>query len=436
MNDRQFEALHEAVRAEPVEFDGLHAAYDPDSGDEESAYRLATPDGEWADLSESEFRERAESNPWYVSNWYFWERHLDGRSPARRAFLRRLEAADHHTVEERYEALSGGAEAVGESDATGAEPAGMVTEWGQLRIVATLGADGTRLYHLRHHADADAPLTDLDVHTDPLDARRLTKFDDRGRYRPLKTAPSLPTGWAFTDLRAGDLLSAMDAIYPATVENWYREEAGDLDVTHWSETAERQTGIYGIIDELDREGVEWIAESCCVDSQCLKRREWQFAEGDELSADGGTGVFPCREPCSLVVAAARKWTTLEREEEREYTFHLTPSEKEQIEEIVDSVAEGEVDDIREADVYEGANRYRARFLRAKRMDDHGNLGGVPTEPDDHEEHHEDEHADHEDDEDDHDAGDDHGEDDHDAGDDHDEGDDAHETHDADASDDQ
>jgi hypothetical protein len=401
MNDRQFDALRAAVHEGSVAFDGLHAEAHAPTDDEDARYRLVTPNGEWEDLSAAEFRERAEANPWYVSNWFFWEQHLDGRSPPRRAFLRKLEAADHHTVEARYEALSGDAAGVvddsGAADAepTGAEPTGMVTEWGQLRIVAALGEDGERLYHLRHHEDADAPLTDLEVHTDPLDARRLTKFDDRGRYRPLKTAPSLPTGWAFTDLRAGDLLSAMDAIYPATVENWYREREGGLDVTHWSDTAERQTGIYGIIDELDRDGVEWVAEACCVDSQCLKRREWEFAEGDELSADGGTGVFPCREPCSLVVAAARKWTTLEREAEREYTFHLTPSEKEQIEDIVDSVAEDAVDDIREADVYEGANRYRARFLRAKRMDDHGNLGGVLTDPDEHEDHDE-EHDDHDD----------------------------------------
>ena len=405
MNDRQFEALHEAVREEPVAFDGLHAEYETeeagdDTDDTEGAgrYHLGTPNGEWTGLTAAEFRECAAANPWYVSNWYFWNRHLGGRSPPRRAFLRNLEAADHHTVEERYEALSEGSAGVvdpGAADAepTGVEPTGMVTEWGQLRIVAALGEDGERLYHIRHHADADVPLTDLEIHTDPLDARRLTKFDDRGRYRPLKTAPSLPTGWAFTDLRAGDLLSAMDAIYPATVENWYREREGDLDITHWSETADRQTGIYGIIDELDRDGVEWVAEACCVDSQCLKRREWQFDEGDELSADGGTGVFPCREPCSLVVAAARKWTTLEREEEREYTFQLTPSEKEQVEEIVGSVADGEVDDIREADVYEGANRYRARFLRAKRMDEHGNLGGVPTDPDDREHEEEAEHHD-------------------------------------------
>ncbi|MFB6149268.1 MAG: hypothetical protein ABEJ48_06345, partial [Halobacteriales archaeon] len=134
-------------------------------------------------------------------------------------------------------------------------------------------------------------------------------------------------------------------------------------------TAERQTGIYDIIDELDKEAVEWIAESCCVDSQCLKRREWDFDADEPLEADPGDGEFPCREPCSLVIAAARKWTTLEREESHTYEIELTPSEREQLSELVAAVADGRIDEIREADVYEGANRYRARFLRAKRFED-------------------------------------------------------------------
>jgi hypothetical protein len=53
-----------------------------------------------------------------------------------------------------------------------------------------------------------------------------------------------------------------------------------------------------------------------------------------------------------------------------------------LEAIIDAVADGRIDDIREADTKEGANRYRTRFLRAKLFDDEGNLAGVPTDPDD------------------------------------------------------
>ena len=353
MNATQFAALREAAES-GVDCDGLRAVADGDT------YAVAVPEDSREGLSEADFREAAASHADYVTNWYVWSR---DRPDDRRAFLRWVEATDERGVPERYAALRSGTERT----------------WGQLLITATLGPDGERRYDLRHEADRDRGVGDLAVHEDPLDARRLTKRDDEGRYRPLSTAPSLQTGWSFPQLSAGELVRAVDGFYPATIANWYRERTGDLDVSDWRETAERQTGIYDIIDELSGEQVEWIAESCCVDSQCLKRRQWDEDEETELGVPRGDGAFPCREPCSLVVAAARKWTTLEREESREYTFELTPSEKEQIEEIVGAVADDRTDEIREADVYEGANRYRARFLRAKRFDDEGRLSGVPTD---------------------------------------------------------
>ncbi|WP_224269475.1 DR2241 family protein [Haloprofundus salinisoli] len=371
MHAGQLDALVEAAGVDGgVEFDGLHATGQDDG------YEFRTPHTERTGLSEAEFREVAESNPWYVSNWFYWTReaglgnreevetdsaHRDGGS-ARRAFLRWAERADDHGVPERYEALADG----------------ISREWGQLCVTATVADHGERRYHLRHVADAVADLSSLDVYADPLEARSIVTYDEKGRYRPLKTAPTLRDGWAFTDLDGRALVETVDVVYPATIPNWYREREGRLDVTHWDETAERQTGIYDVVDELDEEAVEWIAESCCVDSQCLKRRMWDADEETPLDAQRGDGVFPCREPCSLVVAAARKWTTLEREESKTYEFELTPSEKAQVEEIIDAVADGRTDEIREADVNEGANRYRARFLRAKRFDEHGNLSGTST----------------------------------------------------------
>ncbi len=369
VRDEQVKALLDRAAADdPVELDGLRVSTDGDD-----TYTVETPDETHHGLSGSEFREAVHANhiaP-YVTNWYFWAEVVGSRGRHRRAFLRHAEAANDHSVPERYDALD----------------AGMETEWGDVVVTATLGEDGHRRYEIRHADDVGADPADLDAYRDPLDARELSTYDDEGRYRPLRTAPSLVSGWIFPDLDGRDAVETLDTLYPASVANWNLEREGELDVTHWRETADRQTGIYGVVEELPAEAVEWVAESCCVDSQCLKRREWEYDADHELEADGGAGAFPCREPCSLVVAAARRWTKLEEEDTRSYEFELTPSEKEQLEAIIDAVADDRTDEIREADVYEGANRYRTRFLRAKRFDDEGNLGGVPTDPHEDDEHH-------------------------------------------------
>jgi hypothetical protein len=364
------------VAGDGIDFDGLRVE---ESGD---GYAFQTPATERSGLDEDELRAVAADSP-FVTNWYYWHA-LAPQKDDRWAFLRWVEGATDRGVPERYDALADG----------------VSREWGQLEITATLAGDGERQYELRHVADAGTGPDALDTDTDPLEARSITKYDDDGQYRPLKTAPSLQTGWRFVDLDGADLVAAVGFFYPATITNWHLERGaegsgapaeragaerhgsreGGLDVSHWHETMERQTGIYGLIQTWDRgeghEHVEWVAEACCDDSQCLKRREWQYDDETELDAPGGDGAFPCREPCSLVIAAARKWTKLESEEPQTYEFELTPSEKEQLEEIVDAVADGRTDEIRDADVYDGANRYRARFLRAKLFDEDGHLPAV------------------------------------------------------------
>ncbi|QCC50191.1 DR2241 family protein [Halapricum salinum] len=356
MDTSPYEALAEAA-ADGVEFDGLVATREGgqllvETPEETLTAPVETPRSALAEVGE------------YVENWFFWHQ-VAPQAESRWAFLRWLERAGGHAVPERYDALEDG----------------LSRSWGQLRVTATLD-DDQRRYDLRHEADADRAAADLQRSDDPRDARDITKLDADGEYRPLKTAPTLRSGWVFPDLDATDLVAAVDFFYPATIENWHREREGDLDISHWHETMARQTGIYGVVETWDRqEGhdhVEWVAEACCDDSQCLKRREWDYDAETPLETDGGSGVFPCREPCSIVVSAARQWTKQEGKQALTYEFELTPTEKEQLEAVVDAVAEGRIDDIRPADVRNEANQLRIRFLRAKLFDDDGNLGGVQT----------------------------------------------------------
>lgn len=347
MSAAAFEALETALEETDVEFDGLSARA------EEQGFILETPDAEVV-TEQLEPAALGEVAPW-VQNWWYWQTECGVHAPAGRRYLRMLERAETMTVPERMEALR----------------SGIATAWGQLTVTASADEGGRRRYTVRHTDDADA--SGLEPLATPEDARALATFDAQGRYRPLKSAPSLRRGWTFTEITARRLVGVIGYLYPASIANWDREQADALDVSHWRPTAERQTGIYGIIEELDATAVEQIAATCCVDEECLKRREWEYDAETPLAVDGGTGAFPCREPCSLVVAAGRKWTTLEREATETYEIELTPAEAAQLSAVIDAVADGTAAEIREADVGEGANRYRVRYLREKRFDADGQL---------------------------------------------------------------
>jgi hypothetical protein len=352
-----------AAAEEGVSLDGLRVTR------VEDGYRFAVPGETHRGLAAEEVAQLADEHAAYVSNWHYWERVVGGQDTPRRAYLRWVERAPPE---------ADGVETDGDTPDVPARyadlRAGATRTWGELAVGARLD-DGERVYSVCHEDDADRE--GLDAYEDPEAARRLVKTTDGGRYRPLKTAPTLPTGWTFEGLDGEQLVRTVDYVYPATVANWHRERQGELDVTHFRECAERQTGIYDVVDELTPEQVGWLAEACCADSQCLKRREWDEDAETDLDVPRGEGAFPCREPCSLVVAAARTFTTLEGEESREYTFQLTPTEKNQLEGILEAVADGRVDEIREADLNDPANRYRARYLRAKRLEE-GDLSGEPT----------------------------------------------------------
>lgn len=359
LSETQLVAFKETLSDAEIEYDGLAAEYDADA----ETYKIETPNHQTT-VSAEELGSLAAEQAAYITNWYFYTQEVG--SELKQAFCRWLELADDHPVPDRYDALD----------------SGIAREWGQLHITTTVEEDGGRQYEIRHIDDSNTESSALTTHTDPLDAREIGTLDGNDRYRPLRTAPSLKTGWIFPERSANEVYEAIEAFYPATVVNWHREQQGELDIDHWRDEQDRQSGIYNLITVLPDEAVEWATAACCDDSQCLKRREWELSEDEPLDSDGGDGVFPCRAPCSVVVAAGREWAKLEREESQTYEFELTPSEKEQLEAVIDAVADGEIDQIREADLANAANRYRVRYLRQKRFDEEGNLSGTPTNRED------------------------------------------------------
>lgn len=352
------DAIDALVAAAPdgVALDGL--TVDADDG----TYRLAVPDDEHTGLSEADCRAVAREFPAYVTEWYVWQE-LVPQEPDRWAFLRWLEGADDRAPPERAGALA----------------AGCSREWGQLHVSVRATGDGhARRYEVRHVADRTQSSDALETIRDPHALQNRVRFTDDGDYRPLATAPTLPRGWIALDIEPDELVRAVDTVYPATIANWHREREGTLDVTQWRETAERQTGSYDVVDELEGDPVDWLAQACCTDSTCLKRREWDETGDVQLDAPRGEGEFPCREPCSFVIAAAREFALAERDEPERVELELSEAERTQLERILEAVADDEVAEIRDGDLGDGANRLRVRYLRAKLADRHESVLGYSS----------------------------------------------------------
>lgn len=166
---------------------------------------------------------------------------------------------------------------------------------GELHVSSRAGG-----FELRHRIDAGRPRSAMDALDAPRDLRDRARTDDRGRYRPLSGARSLPTGWTLGGLDAAGLDRAVNAVYPGAVAAWHRDRRGDLDVTPLAATVDRQTGRYAELAALDPRALDAAVEAVCGD--CVREPRW--TDGAEGDAGGGSTAIPCAEACPFLLSAA------------------------------------------------------------------------------------------------------------------------------------
>jgi sirohydrochlorin cobaltochelatase len=148
-------------------------------------------------------------------------------------------------------------------------------------------------------------------------ARGLSNLDDRGAYRPLKSAPNLRHGWALFISGVEALRHALDYFYPAMLGVWRSHELRALSPVPLRETLERQTGMYAVTRKItERQATAMVADFCRTDGGCLKRILWPLAPGtpitsltpEKMEASAPADEMPllCQEACNLLVARARE----------------------------------------------------------------------------------------------------------------------------------
>jgi sirohydrochlorin cobaltochelatase len=173
------------------------------------------------------------------------------------------------------------------------------------------------------HRD-DAGRKDLLSYAEPEDAAEIARFDDAGKYRPLKTAPNLRHGWQMTLTDGAGLRRALDLFYPGRLGVFLAWRKQALAATPLRETLGRQTGMYRAAAKIDEHEADALVGGFCrSDRGCLRTILWKRNERgapastllppekfDPQHDQSGKGarVIPllCQEACSLLVSEARK----------------------------------------------------------------------------------------------------------------------------------
>jgi hypothetical protein len=218
-----------------------------------------------------------------------------------------------------------------------------------------------RGYELRHAEDRSAAPAELRLV--PLTQLRLLAQSTRGgAFRPLKSAPNLQTGWRADATSDGELESALNALYPGAVADWFAARNGPPPVTNYREFSERQTGMYRITTMLDDAQAARVIRACCDRRFCLKRHLWTVA-GLEIDGAAEKSLIPCLEPCAVLLEFARKAVRIEQEQK--VHADLAPEELATIHAALRAALEHPDADQREADFSSPDNPRRIQLILEK-----------------------------------------------------------------------
>ncbi len=177
--------------------------------------------------------------------------------------------------------------------------------FGQL-ILSRCGETGA--FRAIHEDDRDRPAAELTELNSLPEVREIANQDDAGNYRPLKTAPTLRSGWTFVRPDAGSFLRFLDAIYPGAFGVSIRYLEGELDPVPLRLTLDRQTGLYRRAGTItDNQANEVMREVCA--KGCLRAIAWPI---DDTCPTGRIRMqdlripLICHEACTFVVSESRR----------------------------------------------------------------------------------------------------------------------------------
>jgi hypothetical protein len=242
---------------------------------------------------------------------------------------------------------------------------GFVAQIGSELTLAQVMISGSGpTFELRHISDRGRAAQDLrELALDGL--RALAQFTASGAFRPLKSAPSLQTGWRFAARDEAELESALNRLYPGAVADWFAAQSAHPPVTNYRDFTGRQTGMYRVTTMLTDAQAVQVARACCHRSFCLKRRLWTVDELTPETVEEKSRI-PCLEPCAVLLEFARKAARIVQEEKMK--LELSPGEAATLVAALEIALRHPEGGLREADFNAPANPRRLQLLLEKLAD--------------------------------------------------------------------
>jgi sirohydrochlorin cobaltochelatase len=181
-------------------------------------------------------------------------------------------------------------------------------------------AESSSGYRLYHWTDRDSLQKAQRYHSSKA-AREIAKYDAGGKYRPLKGAPNLPSGWLIELETIDELREALDYFYPGAVATWVAYQAGKTRPISLRQTVNRQSGMYRVTRKLgDEQARVLVREACKSEDRCLRTILWGIEENqtpdflppsksdptfDQTGQNRAAIPFLCLEACNVLIARGR-----------------------------------------------------------------------------------------------------------------------------------
>ncbi|MEQ1841828.1 MAG: DR2241 family protein [Verrucomicrobiales bacterium] len=182
-------------------------------------------------------------------------------------------------------------------------PPGATLRFGQLQLSRT--PEGS---FVACHADDRTMLQELEEIDSISGLRDLAKGDVSGEFRPLKTAPTLRSGWKTESSSAKDFLKRLDAIYPGVFATWVAYDRNEHGPTSLRRTLDRQTGMYRFAGTITDQMANRIMRELCSPG-CLRKIAWPLNDQcivSKIKRQPMSIPVICTEACTFAVSRARE----------------------------------------------------------------------------------------------------------------------------------